>query len=92
MTGITGGHTLFNMFFGFITMIAAVVITVFNFFQLIFNRQYLVDMWNQSSLFANAMLVFASVFAFFITLIFIYGMAEMIKSKIVQKGDGKEDV
>jgi len=88
---ITGDHHPYDMILGFIAMIAAVIATTFTVFQMVFNRQYLVDIWNQRGLFANALFVFASVFAFFITIIFIYGMAQMIKSNIDLKRDGNTD-
>ncbi len=91
MSGITGGHTLHNMILGLITMLAAVICTVYTVYQLIFNRQYLVDLWAQNGLFANSLFVFASIFAFFITLIFIYGVVQAIKSKVVQIINRRED-
>jgi len=84
-------HHPYDMTFGLIAMLTAVLCSAFTIFKLIFDRQYLVDMWNQTGLLANALFVFASVFAFFITLIFIYETSQMIKSKIVQSMNRRED-
>ena len=90
MAGIVDGdYCPYDKILGLITMLAAVFCTAFSVFKLVFDRQYLIDLWNQSGLFANALFTFASVFAFFITLIFIYGVAEMIKSNIYLKRNRK---
>ena len=91
MAGITGLNTFESRIMGLIAMIAAVIITVYNLFHLIFDRGYLIDLWNKNTIFGNALYVFSSIFCFFITLIFIYGVIELINGKMDPSRDGNTD-
>ena len=81
MAFIISRHTFGDTIIGFIAMMAAVIITACHLFWLIFDRGYLIDFWNQNTIFANTLYVISSIFAFFITLIFIYGVITMISRR-----------